>query len=138
MEADLRWYGMQPPSHSCELFSRIRLLYVNQTEQLVPNVTSEMVCESFRHTAASAGAMDGIQGSLRIFFRGMHNRRSPLQTHRRRSTMAHIDQICQGSVPRKSWAAIGEVMSYRPLTITPPIYRAWATTRLRSMPDWVT
>ena len=28
-------------------------------------------------------------------------------------------------------------MSYRPLTITAPLYRAWATMRLREMEPWV-
>ena len=28
-------------------------------------------------------------------------------------------------------------MSYRPITITAPIYRAWATTRLKQMEPWV-
>ena len=27
-------------------------------------------------------------------------------------------------------------MSYRPLTITSPLYRAWATMRLRSIEEW--
>ena len=38
----------------------------------------------------------------------------------------------------KEGAAIGGVMSYRPLTITAPVYRAWATVRLRSLEDWIT
>ena len=38
----------------------------------------------------------------------------------------------------KEGAAVGEVMSYRPLTITAPLYRCWATMRLRSIEDWIT
>ena len=37
----------------------------------------------------------------------------------------------------KAGAAIGEVMSYRPLAIVSPFYRAWDTMRLRRMADWV-
>ena len=34
-------------------------------------------------------------------------------------------------------AEFGKVMSYRPLTITAPLYRAWATMRLKEMEPWV-
>ncbi len=37
----------------------------------------------------------------------------------------------------KLGAEIGRVMSYRPLTITAPIYRAWASMRLRHLEPWV-
>ena len=37
----------------------------------------------------------------------------------------------------KVGAVTGMVMSYRPLTITAPIYRCWATMRLASMEDWI-
>ena len=37
----------------------------------------------------------------------------------------------------KEGAELGCVMSYRPITVTSPIYRAWATTRLRSLEPWV-
>ena len=36
----------------------------------------------------------------------------------------------------KLGAEFGKVMSYRPLTITAPLYRAWATMRLREMEPW--
>ena len=32
---------------------------------------------------------------------------------------------------------MGEVMSFRPLTITVPIYRRWASIRLKSMTRWI-
>ena len=32
---------------------------------------------------------------------------------------------------------MGMVMSYRPLTITSPLYRCWATLRLEDMQEWV-
>ena len=34
-------------------------------------------------------------------------------------------------------AAIGQVMSYRPLAITSPLYRCWATMRLECMGPWI-
>ena len=37
----------------------------------------------------------------------------------------------------KEGAEVGKVMSYRPITITSPIYRGWATMRLRSLEPWV-
>ena len=33
--------------------------------------------------------------------------------------------------------AIGEVVSYRPLTIAAPIYRCWATMRLATLEEWI-
>ena len=38
---------------------------------------------------------------------------------------------------KKEGAQVGKVTSYRPLTITSPIYRAWATMRLEDMSEWV-
>ena len=52
--------------------------------------------------------------------------------------MAIVHQTCEGRAPRKIGATLGEVMGYRPLTITSPLYRAWATIRLRTMEEWVT
>ena len=37
----------------------------------------------------------------------------------------------------KDGAEAGFVMSYRPITITAPIYRSWATMRLQSLEPWV-
>ena len=37
----------------------------------------------------------------------------------------------------KAGAALGEVMSYRPLTVTSPLYRAWGSIRLRHLGEWV-
>ena len=37
----------------------------------------------------------------------------------------------------KDGAEVGKVMSYRPLTITSPLYRAWASLRLADMEDWI-
>ena len=60
-----------------------------------------------------------------------------------------LDQIEQGEPwPRSSMharvgflekegAQVGKVTSYRPLTITSPIYRGWATMRLEDMKEWV-
>ena len=37
----------------------------------------------------------------------------------------------------KEGAKIGHVMSYRPLTISAPLYRCWATMRLKSLEPWI-
>ena len=37
----------------------------------------------------------------------------------------------------KEGSKMGEVMSFRPLTITVPIYRRWAAIRLKSMQAWI-
>ena len=37
----------------------------------------------------------------------------------------------------KEGAEVGQVMSYRPLTITAPLYRCWATMRLADLEEWI-
>ena len=37
----------------------------------------------------------------------------------------------------KDGAEVGKVMSYRPLTITSPLYRSWASLRLEDLEDWI-
>ena len=37
----------------------------------------------------------------------------------------------------KEGSQLGKVMSYRPLTISVPIYRAWASMRLEDCQDWI-
>ena len=37
----------------------------------------------------------------------------------------------------KLGAAVGKVMSYRPLTVSAPIYRAWAALRLADLSGWI-
>ena len=37
----------------------------------------------------------------------------------------------------KIGAQIGQAMSYRPLTITSPLYRCWGTMRLECMSPWI-
>ena len=37
----------------------------------------------------------------------------------------------------KDGAEVGKVMSYRPLTITSPLYRSWASLRLDDMEEWM-
>ena len=52
--------------------------------------------------------------------------------------MAEIDHPCQSGTPgKKREAVVGTISSYRPLTITPPLYRCWATMRLDDRQVWV-
>ena len=37
----------------------------------------------------------------------------------------------------KEGSKVGDAMSFRPLTVTVPIYRRWAATRLRAMQAWI-
>ena len=46
----------------------------------------------------------------------------------RHARIAYLEK--EGSKP-------GEVMSYRPLTVTTPVCRRWATMRLRAMEQWI-
>ena len=101
---------------------------------------AEMVQESFSRTKGSAGALDGWSPkelSILAFSAYGHIATLPCQVeegaHWPRSSMhARVVYL------EKRGAGIGEVMSYRPLTITAPIYGCCATMRLRSIDDWVT
>ena len=46
--------------------------------------------------------------------------------------MAQISNTCE-----KEGVEVGQVMGYRPLTITAPLYRAWATMRLADLKEWI-
>ena len=51
--------------------------------------------------------------------------------------MAKLDHACKNYVPRKGWSIVGDVMSFRPLTISAALYQAYATMRLKDMQPWV-
>ena len=94
-----------------------------------------MVQASFCRTAESAGALDGWSPKeLSLLSVAVYCHFAAL-----------LDQIEEGAPwPRttmharvvfleKVGAQIGKVMSYRPLTITSPLYRCWGTMRLECM-----
>ena len=49
-------------------------------------------------------------------------------TATKHAKIAYLEK--EGSIP-------GEVMSYRPLTIMAPLYRRWASMRLRALEGWI-
>ena len=108
-------------------------------EYLLSDLDADTVYNSFRTTAKSAGALDGWQPrelallSRRIcgHIANMLNqieKGSPWPTSTRHARVVFLEKV---------GAALGEVMSYRPLTITSPLYRAWGSMRLRHMEEWV-
>ena len=52
------------------------------------------------------------------------------------STMAEIPPHARAVYLEKDGTEVGQVMSHRPLTITAPLYRCWATMRLADLEDW--
>jgi len=105
----------------------------------VPAITGERVYEAFSKTKDSAGALDGWQPK----------EMSLLALEVCEEIAIMLNQIEQGAEWPKSavharvvflekeGAPVGKITSYRPLTITAPIYRCWATMRLEDMHDWV-
>ena len=99
----------------------------------------DTVYDSFRTTAKSAGALDGWQPKELAYFSrklcghiaNMLNQIEqgrPWPTSTRHARVVFLE---------KAGAALGEVMSYRPLTTTSPLYRAWGSMRLRHLGEWV-
>lgn len=120
-------------------FSMHAYFMMIQTEHQVSEVTTEIVYDSFRHTPASAGALDGWRPRELAYFSikacgilarlfNLIEEGAPWPSSTRAARVVFLE---------KAGATVGEVMSYRPLAITSPLYRAWATMRLRCMADWV-
>ena len=105
----------------------------------VGEITAQMVHDSFSQTAESAGSLDGWNPkemsllSLEVCaaIATMLNQIEAGAPWPRSSPHARI------AYPEKVGAVTGMLMSYRPLTITAPIYRCWATMRLACMEDWM-
>ena len=109
--------------------------FVRHKPFIVEDVSAEMVQASFKRTKESAGALDG--------WTPMELSMLSLKVYGHIATL--LRQVEQGAPwPKsatharvvfleKAGAAIGQVMSYRPLTITSPLYRCWATMRLECM-----
>ena len=99
----------------------------------LPRLTGKRVYESFKNIKESAGAMDGWSPK----------ELSHLSLATCEVIAVMLNQIEQGEPwPRSSMharvgflekegAQVGKVTSYRPLTITSPVYRGWATMRLK-------
>ena len=99
----------------------------------------ERVYASFSKTVESAGALDGWSAK----------EMGLLSKDVCESIATLLNQIEEGaqwprSAPhamvvylQKEGAEVGQVMGYRPLTITAPLYRCWATMRLADLQEWI-
>ena len=114
-------------------------LFIRAEPFQVEPIDTEMVWRNFQAIVESAGGMDGWQPTeLKLFSFKLCGwvaevlrcieEGAAWPTSTRHAKIAYLEK--EGSVP-------GEVMSYRPLTIMAPIYRRWASMRLRSMEAWV-
>ena len=98
-----------------------------------------MVQASFSRTKESAGALDGWNPkelsylSLAVYrhIATLLNQSEAGAPWSRTSTHAKIVFL------EKIGAQMGQAMSYRPLTITSPLYRCWGTMRLECMSPWI-
>ena len=118
--------------------SRFITYMIYMPEFKVPDIDGPMVYESFRKISESAGAMGGwhpkelaylspgICGHIATMLKQIEEG-APWPESTKHARVVFLEKV---------GAAIGEVMSYRPLTITSPLYRAWATMRLRSIEEW--
>ena len=104
----------------------------------VKKLTGKRVQEALRKTTESAGGMDGWSPKELSYLSA--------GTCEVRAVM--LNQIEEGAPWPKSagharivflekeGSPVGKVMSYRPLTISVPIYRAWASMRLEDCHEW--
>ena len=105
----------------------------------VERITASRLKEAFGKTAASAAAMDGWNPKEMAM----------LSTEVCRMSAEMLNLIEEGAEwPRpttqakvvfleKAGATAAKVMTYKPLTITAPLYRCWASMRLEGMQAWV-
>ena len=104
-------------------------------EHEAKDMDGEMFPESFSKTADSAGSLDGWHPKEMALFSTKICEHIPTMLKQieegapwPRSTMhARVVYL------EREGAAVGEVMSYRPFTITAPLCTWWDTMRLRSM-----
>ena len=108
-------------------------------EFILNDLDAQTVYDSFKHIACLAGSLDGWQ-PRELSYLSL-------------SACGHIANMLNQIEAGRPWpksalharvvylekigAIIGEVTSYRPLTITAPLYRGWATMRLRHLQPWV-
>ena len=110
---------------------------LEQNEHHVQKIDAKMVYESSSQMAESAGSLDGCRPKeLSLFSKTicekvaiMLNQIEEGAPWSRSSMHARVVYL------EKEGAGVGEAMSYRPLTITAPLYRCWATLRLASLED---
>ena len=114
-------------------------LIIKLPEAYLPPLDAEAVQEAFSRIKESAGALDGWSPKeLSLLSREMYGHIATMLTQveagapwPRSSPHARMVYL------EKLGAEIGRVMSFRPLTITAPLYRAWASMRLRHLEPWV-
>ena len=118
--------------------SRFITHMIYMPEFKVPDIDGPMVYDSFRKISESAGAMDGWHPKeLAYLSSGICGHiATMLKQIEEGATWPESTRHARVVSLEKVGAAIGEVMSYRPLTITSPLYRAWTTMRLRSIEEW--
>ena len=115
-----------------------KYMWIQEAFVLQP-ITEEDVWENFQAITQSAGGMDGwepmefkyfskvVCGWVAVVLQLVEGGAAwPSST--RHAKIAYLEK--EGSVP-------GEVMSYRPLTIMSPLYRGWASLRLRALEGWI-
>ena len=102
-------------------------------------ITGQRVMESFARTKDSAGSMDGwtpkemsllsakVYDKIAIMLNQIEKGAKWPQS----ATHAKVGYL------EKAGAVMGKVMSYRPLTITCPLYRCYATMRLEDLQGWI-
>ena len=110
-----------------------------QGEFKAPNLTTNIVFDGLTKAGETAGGMDGWQPA-----------ELALASWEMCRWIRHLFELIESGTPwpksclhavvrylEKDGSVLGEVMSYRPLTISVPIYRRWAAMRLLTMIPWV-
>ena len=105
----------------------------------VEDLTGQRVQEFFSQIGDSAAAMDGWNPKeLSLLSPKMYEAIATMLTQiEQGAPWPHSVVQAKVAYLQKDGAVEGEVMSYRPLTISAALYRAWAALRLEDMQHWI-
>ena len=105
----------------------------------IKGIDGQMVYDSFSRTADSVGAMNGWRPKeMALLSRKVcEHVATMLKQIEEGAPWPRSAMHAKVALLEKEGTAIVEVMSYRPLTTIAPLYRWWATMRLRTMEEWI-
>ena len=113
-------------------------MYVS-AEYTLEDIAGEELYLHFKNASESASAMDGWHPKeFRYLSRKVCKHIATLLNQiEKGAPWPKSARLARVVYLEKIGAVLGEVMSYRPLTITSPLYREWGSLRLRHMAPWI-
>ena len=113
-------------------------MYVGDEHRL-DDITKEELYDHFRHASNSVAAMDAWPPKEFSYLsrKVCKHIAIPLNQIEKGASWPRSARLARVVYLEKIGAILGEVMSYRPLTITSPLYNEWGSLRLKHMAPWV-